>query len=157
MKIPKFPKYKVPGTHPTEKYLEYMNNPKNPRKVLKDLFKSIKLNKKYKNVLIINSYSYDNVGSVNSNLKNLSCVYFSNFDGRALKLHRDEIENLKLNKFSTVLDDIRDSVFKDKLFDLVINDFRLNFNINNSQNIKAMENIFRILKVIHSSRIVFRS
>ncbi|KKP47002.1 MAG: hypothetical protein UR39_C0006G0049 [Candidatus Woesebacteria bacterium GW2011_GWA1_33_30] len=135
----------VEGTLPTHEYLEYMNNTKNKRKVLKDLFKSIKLNRQYKNVLVINSYSFDNVASVNKNLPKTS-VFFSNFDSRALKLHQNEIEKLKLNKFSTVLDDIRDSVFKDKLFDLVINDFRLNFNTSNDQNVKTMQNIFRIIK-----------
>lgn len=143
--VPQIKTNRVEGTLPTQSYLEYMNNKKNKRKVLKDLFKSIKLNRNYKNILVINSYSYDNVDSVNKNLTN-SFVYFSNFDSRALKLHQDEIEKLKLTNYSTVLDDIRNSVFRDELFDLIINDFRLNFNTDNNQNIKTMQNIFRILK-----------
>lgn len=135
----------IAGTLPTQGYLEYMNNPKNPRKVLKDLFKSIKLTKNYQNILVINSYSYDNVDTMAKYFSG-SSVYFSNFDKRALSLHQNRINELKLNNFKTIDDDIRESIFKDNFFDLIINDFRLNFNTNNLQNEQAVKNVYRLLK-----------
>jgi len=135
----------VEGTLPTQGYLEYMNNPQNPRKVLKDLFASINLSKQYKNILVINSYSYDNVDTMAKYYSD-SNVYFSNFDQRALSLHQNRIDMLKLNNFKTINDDIRHSIFKDSYFDLIINDFRLNFNTTNLQNEQALKNIYRLLK-----------
>lgn len=142
--IPKIEPTYALGTLPTQSYLEYMNNIKNPRKVLKDLFKSIKLATKFNKLLVINSYSYDNVDAV---YKNLNCneAYFSNFDKRALRIHEDRIEELKLNNFRIVEDDIRNTIFKTNLFDLVVNDFRLNFNTTNKQNVDALNNIYKIL------------
>lgn len=142
--IPNLKSKKVKGTLPTQSYLEYMNNPKNKRRVLKDLFKSIKLKNKFNNILIINSYSFDNIDAVNKNVKTKN-IYFSNFDKRALKFHQERIENLNLSNFSTVYDDIRNSIFKNNFFDLIINDFRLNFNTSDKQNLLAMKNIYRIL------------
>lgn len=143
--IPKLKTSKVKGTQPTDSYLEYMNNPKNKRKVLKDMYKSINFKLSPKKILVVNSYSYDNVDSTYKKFPN-SEVYFSNFDARALKLHQEEIEKLSLEKVYTAFDDIRNSIFKDNFFDLVINDFRLNFNLTNKQNIATIENIYRILK-----------
>lgn len=143
--ISKLTSPRVVGTLPTTSYLEYMNNPKNQRKVLSDLFKAIKISKKINHLLVVNSYSFDNVDAVYKNLK-VNNVYFSNFDNRALKFHQEEIEKLDLDNYSTVYDDIRNSIFKNNLFDLIINDFRLNFNTSDKQNILAMKNIYRILK-----------
>jgi DNA-binding winged helix-turn-helix (wHTH) protein len=136
----------VEGTLPSQSYLEYMNNPKNPRKVLKDLFKSIKLSKKFKNILVINSYSYDNVDTM-AKYFSISHVYFSNFDKRALSLHQERINQLKLDTFKTTEDDIRESIFKDCYFDLIINDFRLNFNTTNLQNEMTIKSMYRLLNV----------
>ncbi len=149
--IPQAKTIKVEGILPLLSYLQYMNNKKNKRKVLKDLFKSIVNEKlidfitKAKIVLVINSYSYDNIDAISRYLKPKH-LYFSNFDKRALKIHEERIDELKLTNFHTVFDDIRDSIFKNNFFDLVINDFRLNFNTSNVQNIKTVKNIFRILK-----------
>lgn len=151
--IPKLKTNKVEGTLPTESYLEYMNNPKNKRKVLKDLFTAFKVTPlMHKNILVINSYSYDNVDAVYDNVDTMAknydgChVYFSNFDTRALKMHQDRIEKLRLSNFYTEFDDIRNSIFKGSMFDLIINDFRLNFNTTDRQNVDALKNIYRISK-----------
>lgn len=143
--IPKIEPTVVAGTLPTQSYLEYMNNTKNPRKVLKDLFKQIKLNNNFNKILVINSYSYDNVDAISNNLK-CNDTYFSNFDKRALRIHQDRIEELKLINYKIVEDDIRNTIFNHDLFDLVINDFRLNFNTTNKQNVDALTNIYKILK-----------
>lgn len=143
--IPKMESTKVEGTLPTQEYLEYMNNTKNPRKVLKDLFKTIELKENFNRILIINSYSFDNVDMIAKIYKN-SEVYFSNFDKRALKIHEERVDEFKLTNFKIVEDDIRDSIFNNNLFDLVINDFRLNFNTSDKQNINAVQNMYRILK-----------
>ncbi|MEK7169137.1 MAG: winged helix-turn-helix domain-containing protein [Patescibacteria group bacterium] len=143
--IPKIKSTWVEGTLPTQNYLEYMNNTKNLRKVLEDLFKSINLKGKFKKILVINSYSFDNIDAVAKIYKN-SEVYFSNFDKRALKIHEERIDELNLTNFKIVEDDIRDSIFNNNLFDLIINDFRLNFNTTNLQNINSIKNMYRILK-----------
>jgi len=145
--IPNIKTGKVEGTLPTQGYLEYMNNPKNKRKTLKDLFRAlpIKENPLKGNVLVINSYSTDNVDAIAKRSKNCH-VYFSNFDKRAIKMHSDRIDELNLDTFYAELDDIRNSVFKDNYFDFVINDFRLNFNTNDQQNLEAIKNIYRITK-----------
>jgi DNA-binding winged helix-turn-helix (wHTH) protein len=138
-------KLENPGTLPTKPYLEYMNDLKNKRRVLEDLFKVLKLNKTPHEILIINSYSFDNVDAAAKSFPK-SEVFFTNFDPRALKLHQDRTDKLKLTNFHSMHDDIRKSVLKDGLFDLVINDFRLNFNTSNAQNKLAMTNICRILR-----------
>lgn len=143
--IPIIESTKVAGTLPTHNYLEYMNNPKNKRKTLKDLFKVLKLTRKFEHILVINSYSYDNVDAIAKKYK-AGKIFFSNFDKRALNMHQERIEDLKLQNFKVIEDDIRDSIFKNHLFDLIINDFRLNFNTSNLQNIKAIKNMYRLLK-----------
>lgn len=139
VKIPKLISSEVPGTLPTNSYLGYMNDPKNTRKVLKDLFSSLPLKDSLLkgNVLVINSYSYDNVDALAQKYPK-SDVFFSNFDQRALNIHQERIEKLKLNTFHAIYDDIRSSILKNNLFNLVINDFRLNFNTSNSQNWATM-------------------
>jgi len=141
--IPHLSENKVQGIMPTQTYLEYMNNSENPRKVLEDLFNSIKIEGSPKNIIVINSYSCDNINTMSKYFKK-SHVYFSNFDQRALDIHQERIEKLGLINFYTAHDDIRNSVFKDNYFDLVINDFRINFNTSDSQNIAAMKNMYRI-------------
>lgn len=146
--IPKIYQEKVEGTLPTENYLEYMNNPKNKRKVIKDLFEaadSENLNLDGENILVINSYSYDNVDALAKKFPN-GHVYFTNFDSRATKIHSARIEELKLTNYWATHDDIRNSIFKDGMFDIVINDFRLNFNTTDSQNTAAMNSIYRITR-----------
>jgi ubiquinone/menaquinone biosynthesis C-methylase UbiE len=43
-------------------------------------------------------------------------------------------------------DDLRDSKLKDASFEIVINDFRLNFNQDDQQNLAMMKNTWRVLK-----------
>jgi len=149
--IPSTPTFPVEGTVPTQAYLEYMSNPQNPRKVLTDLFSVAKkekiiINIKHpKLILVVNSFSADNVNAIAKYLSG-SEVYFSNFDSRALILHQYQIDKLGLPLFHAVFDDLRHSRLADATFDLIINDFRLNFNTTHSQNQQSMENIFRLLK-----------
>lgn len=140
----------APGILPTKDYLNYMNNVYNPRRVYKDLFESlqaekISLPKNIKDILAINSYSYDNVDAL-VNIYPSAETYFTGFDARALKLHERRIEELKLDNFHTLNDDIRDSRLKDQSFDLVINDFRLNWNLDHKQDLTAMSQMYRLLR-----------
>jgi DNA-binding winged helix-turn-helix (wHTH) protein len=149
--IPHIPTPRVEGTTPTQSYLEYMNNPQNPRKVLFDLFSAAKREqilpkiKKTKLILVVNSFSADNVEAAAKVFPG-SEVYFSNFDSRALALHQNQIDKLSLPLFHTTYDDLRHSRLADSTFDLIINDFRLNFNTTHLQNQLATGNIFRLLK-----------
>ena len=61
-------------------------------------------------------------------------------------MHQERAEKMGLSNIHVNYDDIRNSNFKDKFFDVIINDFRLNFNLNDKQNTQAMKNIFRLLK-----------
>lgn len=135
----------IAGTLPTANYLEYMNNPKNPRQVIANLFASLKKHPKAAKILVINSYSFDNVDALSSKYPD-SVVFFSNFDTRAISLHQNRIDELNLTNFHSTYDDIRNSVLSSEQFDLIINDFRLNFNTNNYQNIKAVTNMHKLLK-----------
>jgi len=65
-------------------------------------------------------------------------VLFSNFNDAALKIHQERIEELGLANFETLYDDIRKTRLLKDTFDLVINDFRLNFNSTHQQNTLAM-------------------
>lgn len=144
--IPQMPKPQAAGTLPTRDYLEYMNDPKNPRKVLKDLFAAFgPAPKKAGSILVINSYSLDNIDSANKWVDKNCEVYFTNFDESALAIHRNRAQELRLNNFHIIYDDIRDSLLKDGAFDLIINDFRLNFNTSDKQNVQAMQSINRLL------------
>ena len=141
------------GITPLHHYLEYMNNPKNVRKTLFDLFKAVKNENigshlKQATILVINSFSYDNIDAVSQWLtkrKISSRVIFSNFDDRAIKIHLKRINELNLKNFDVLFDDIRKTRLEKESFDLVINDFRLNFNTNHKQNIKAMKNTWKVM------------
>lgn len=143
--IPSLPPPDTTGTVPTQEYLEYMNNPKNKRRTLKDLFKNLPLKISAQKILVVNSFSADNVSAVFKQFPQAT-TYFSNFDLRALEIHQEKINELNARRFSTVLDDLRQSLFRNNFFDLIINDFRLNFNTNHRQNLQAMASTFRILK-----------
>ena len=142
------------GITPLHHYLEYMNNPKNVRKTLFDLFIAVKNENvgnylKPATILVVNSFSYDNIDAISQWLTKgsiTSRVIFSNFDDRAIKIHLKRINELNLNNFDVLFDDIRKTRLKKESFDLVINDFRLNFNINHKQNVKAMKNTWKVLK-----------
>jgi len=100
-------------------------------------------------ILVVNSFSYDNIDAISQWLTKgsiTSRVIFSNFDDRAIKIHLKRINELNLNNFDVLFDDIRKTRLKKESFDLVINDFRLNFNINHKQNVKAMKNTWKVLK-----------
>jgi DNA-binding winged helix-turn-helix (wHTH) protein len=155
---------KEPGyTFPSQEYLNYMNNPKNIRKTLFDLFSALRSQSLENNILpnlnqahparilIIDSYSADNIDAVSGWISQTMLVnpeiYFTGFDERALQLHR-----LKINsgvypfQIQVLYDDIRQSKIKSGIFDLVINDFRLNFNTTHTQNILSVKAMRRILK-----------
>lgn len=135
----------------TQEYIDYMNNPNNVRKTLYDLFKSLgKTTFKSKNILVINSFSVENVFHLNnwiqeSQLKSENCI-FSNFNETIVKYHQQEIEDLNLKNFNALYDDINSTRLKENYFDLIINDFRLNFNNNHNQNMNSMKNMNKILK-----------
>ncbi len=155
------PTIKSEGTHPHEEYLKYMNDISNIRKTLIDLFKSTKkesidqylkkslIDIKEPMILVINSYSHDNVDAITSWLSNNDLhtrVIFSHLDDRAIKIHQKRIFDLGLEHVEVIYDDIRKTRLTPKSFDLVINDFRLNFNSDHEQNQEAMYGIRRILK-----------
>ena len=144
--IPKIKPQKIEGTVPTDSYLKYMNDPKSVRKVLKDLFESLNQKIKADKVLVINSYSVDNIDSAVKFFGPKTEIYFSNFDNRALKIHQERAENMGLTNVRVNYDDIRNSSFRDNYFDVIINDFRLNFNSNDKQNTESMNNMYRLLK-----------
>jgi len=150
------------GVIPTDQYLEYMNDPSKKRIVISDLFKAIQkegLMKHFESllssqdpvrILVINSFSVDNIKAINDWLavrKNEKDeLYFINFDERSLKLHDEYARKYGDDQVWVIYDDIRYSRLKTKFFDLVINDFRLNWNEDHEQNELAMKNIFRVLK-----------
>lgn len=143
----------VPGIQATEKYLTYMNNPDKVRKVLKDLFEAVKQAGLVKylhgrpacadRLLVINSYSFDNVDAVKDWQGE---VIFSHFDERALDLHRRRAEELGLKNIKVLYDDIRQSRLADRAFNTVINDFRFNFNTDHQQNRQMAGEMRRVLR-----------
>lgn len=145
------------GITPPLRYLEYMNDKKNLRKTLSDLFFSIKRERITQmiklpispSILVINSFSFDNVDAIANWTKEIKVnpkVFFSNFDDRAIKLHNQRINKLGFNNFYSMFDDIRETRLKPDSFDLVINDFRLNFNTSHEQNLNTMRNTHKIAK-----------
>jgi len=83
----------------TQEYIDYMNNPNNTRKTLEDLFKSLgKTSLKPKNILVINSFSVENISHVNNwlnnnHLKPNICI-FSNLNESIINYNQEEINNL---------------------------------------------------------------
>ncbi|MFC1649529.1 helix-turn-helix domain-containing protein [Patescibacteria group bacterium] len=153
---------KVPGTSPTASYLKYMNDPSEDRKVMRDLFESVEnenLTKHFSPVfaqnpglkfLAINSYSVDNIDSVVDWLKvskvKRSDVYFTNFDELALNIHQKHTLKSKFENVHVIYDDIRDTRLQENNFDIIINDFRLNFNTDHKQNTVSIKNMKSLLK-----------
>jgi DNA-binding winged helix-turn-helix (wHTH) protein len=149
------------GTYPHSEYIEYMNNPKNIRKTLSDLFLSLKKesvesklksiigNQHSLSIIVINSYSHDNIDAmVNwlSKRHSKDKIIFSHLDDRAIKLHQQRAFDLGLDHVEVLYDDIRKTRLAPGSFNLIINDFRLNFNSNHQQNIATMKNTNKILK-----------
>lgn len=143
--------------YPSKEYLEYMNDSKRVRKVYKDLFAAIeeesafKIKHKPTRILCVNSYSYDNVDSVVSWVKQNNWgevkIYFTHYDPRAVEMHTERIKELGVSSYvESQYDDIRESKLKESTFDIVINDFRLNFNQNDVQNKSTLKHVWRILK-----------
>ncbi len=134
----------------TQNYINYMNDPKNVRKTLKDLFIALdNVNLNIKNILVINSFSVDNISHLaewikNNSFKDTNSV-FSNFNQSMVIHNQKEITNHNISNMISVFDDINDTKFKNASFDLIINDFRLNFNNLHTQNIKSMKNMFKLL------------
>ena len=118
---------------PPRQYLEYMNDSQKSRRVYSDLFQAIEqenvpIPPHPQKILSINSYSYDNVDTLAQKFPQAE-LYFINFDPRAVQLHSQRIQQLKLNNAFAFLDDIRQTKLQPESFDLIINDFRLNFNL----------------------------
>lgn len=149
------------GVNPTDNYLVYMNNPKNVRKVYQDLWKAIlrenvsSLDRMYSedeeiNILAVNSFSVDNMDYlmelISGRNNELDKVFFTNFYDKALKLHMDRKYQAGFGQVEVVWDDIRETRLKSDFFDLIINDFRLNFNDDYRQNIRMMEGMKKVLK-----------
>lgn len=149
--------HEIPGSiYPSDEYLKYMNDPKRVRKVYEDLFRAvereldhstIKLLNHLNNakILCVNSYSYDNVDAV-AKWNSAAKIYFVHYDPRAIEMHNERIKELGVaDRVESIYDDLRESKLKDNSFDLVINDFRLNFNQNDQQNRAMMKNTWRVL------------
>lgn len=143
--------------YPSNEYLEYMNDAKRVRKVYKDLFLAMskelraKIAIKPERILCVNSYSYDNVDSVvawvNENRWGGVKIYFSHYDPRAVEMHAARIKELAVSDYvESQYDDMRESKLKSSAFDIVINDFRLNFNQDDAQNKATVKHTCRILK-----------
>lgn len=142
----------IPGSiYPSDEYLKYMNDVKRPRKVYKDLFEALRPAKLAQGeltgkILCVNSYSYDNVDSVAVWAPKAS-IYFAHYDPRAIEMHQARIRELGVEqRVQSIYDDLRESKLKESSFDMVINDFRLNFNRDDQQNRAMMKNTWRILK-----------
>lgn len=145
----------IPGSiYPTDEYLAYMNDQKRVRKVYRDLFLAMQkegiTNPKFSNsqirLLCVNSYSYDNVDSVVAWAPRAQ-IYFVHYDPRAIELHQTRVQELGvIDRVSCWHDDLRESKLKEASFDLVINDFRLNFNQDDAQNRAMMRETYRVLK-----------
>lgn len=143
-------------------YIEYMNNSKNVRKTLYDLFGSLgktiiktiraMVSKQSEiNILVINSYSADNVDAVykwsGTVFKNRPVnIYFGHYDKRSIQIHQKRIEQIGAKNIFSVFDDINNTKLKPNFFNLAINDFRLNFNRNHAQNLLSMDNLRKIIK-----------
>lgn len=150
------------GIVPHQAYLSYMNDPTKVRKTLHDLFRATaasgldrsiqKVIGKSPTMLVIHSYSYDNVDALRDWLIRLIPdmsyhVYFSHTDERAYAIHRKRIEDIHASdSFHTIHDDIRETKIVSGSMGLVINDFRLNFNIGNGENIESMKGIHKVLR-----------
>lgn len=139
---------------PPASYIRYMNNPSSMRKTLTDLFAAThrckldqvifkRLNSfREIKIAIINSYSVDNVDAVFNWAhklfpKQAAEIYFTHFDERALIMHHERIESLgkEAKRVYTLYDDLRARRLEISSFDLVINDFRFNFNATHEENL----------------------
>ena len=150
------PVAKIPKSiYPSDEYLSYMNDKSKLRKVYRDLFQALRkegIELKLPEgvaVLAINSYSYDNVDEITEYLRGVKNkhVYFAHYDKRASDMHEERMSELGvLHEQEVVHDDIRESRLESGSMELVINDFRLNFNQDDAQNMAAVDNMYRILK-----------
>lgn len=147
----------IPGSiYPSDEYINYMNDAKKLRKVYQDLMQAMKQDgiklpkKRPEKILCINSYSYDNVDAIEAWVKANGWygtkVYFVHYDPRAVTMHQDRIKELGCeDKIESIYDDMRESKLVENNFDIVINDFRLNFNQNDLQNKAMMGHIQRVM------------
>lgn len=150
----------IPGSiYPSNEYLCYMNDEKRVRKVYKDLFAAlgrekipgIRKQQLGMSILCVNSYSYDNVDAIVKWVKEQKLsgvqVTFTHYDPRAIELHQTRIGELGVADWVACLhDDMRESKVVQSSMDLVINDFRLNFNQNDAQNRAMMKHTYRVLR-----------
>lgn len=143
--------------YPTEEYLAYMNDQRRVRKIYRDLFQTMKSDNipttKLVNgtIICVNSYSYDNVDAIVSWVKEQGWkeikVNFIHYDPRAIEMHQTRIRELGVEGWiSCWHDDLRESKLKSGSVDLVINDFRINFNQDDRQNRAMLGHTYRILK-----------
>ena len=136
-----------------------MNDPKKVRKTFKNLFEATRKyginerigNHEINNLLAINSFSIKNVEYLSTWLSNKihkspKCI-FSNFNDSLIEHHNRKIKEMNLGNFSSVYDDILITRFKRGIFELIINDFRINFNVGHAQNIIAMKNMRSLLTI----------
>lgn len=152
------PPVAIPGSiYPSEEYLCYMNDSNRVRKVYRDLFSAMEKDKleirkdEIRNILCVNSYSYDNVDAivkwVGGQKGSQARVTFVHYDPRMIEMHQARIRELGVSEWVACLhDDMRESRVLDNSMDLVINDFRLNFNQNDAQNRAMMKHTYRVLR-----------
>lgn len=148
----------IPGSiYPSDEYLKYMNDQRCVRKMYSDLFLAMEKDKleirknEIRKVLCVNSYSYDNVDAI---VKWVGAqkiagaeITFTHYDPRMIELHQARIRELGVSEWVACLyDDLRESRLKSGSMDLIINDFRLNFNQNDAQNRAMMKHTYRVLK-----------
>lgn len=137
---------------PPDSYLTYMNDPGKVRKTLADLFTSLPADFRPLpgNILIIDSYSADNIDALYDWTKKYpelssAQIFFSHFDDRSLDIHRQRITDIGSENIFPIYDDIRNTRLKPQTFSLIVNDFRLNFNLSHRQNLRSLKNIYDLL------------
>lgn len=155
------PVSRSPGKLPPSSYIRYMNSPSKIRKTLKDMcsalqtegwmprIRDILRHTPSPRILVINSYSTDNIDAIASWKKRVgnSCpVYFSHFDERALLIHQKHIADRGIAHIFTLSDDIRRTRIEASSMTITINDFRLNFNTDDRQNRDMLEGMYRVTR-----------
>jgi hypothetical protein len=99
-------------------------------------------------LLVVNSYTSENVDYVLEFLRENgiegASVSFGHYDERALQSHWQRVKELGACSVTVVKDDMRESQLLSSSFELVINDFRLNFNGSHQENVKMCREMRRV-------------